>query len=176
MSSAKVYWFTGLSGSGKTTVAEAVAKKLRVTKNLSVKIFDGDTVRDKYHTSLGFSHEHIKLNNELIVKMCEEHSSLDVILVPVISPFEESRKLAKKTLKSCYIIYFSANLDSVIRRDVKGLYVKAKEGIIDDLIGFSEKNPYQVPKNPDLIIDSSIGKDNVEDSVQKLFEFISNTL
>jgi adenylyl-sulfate kinase len=156
MSSAPVFWFTGLSGSGKTTVAEAAKERLK-EQGYSVLILDGDDVRNRLHRHLDFNEEDIKENNSLICGLClqyrEEH---DIILVPIISPYAESRRRARHRLgEEFYEIFFNARLDVVAKRDTKGLYAKAGRGEMDNMIGISPSTPYQPPTNPDLVIDTA---------------------
>jgi adenylylsulfate kinase len=165
-----ILWFTGLSGSGKTTIAERISVCLQES-NISVQIFDGDQVRTTRHRHLGFSERDIKTNNELIVNICvEDRKFFDVVIVPIISPYSQSRREARIKLQPrFYEIYFSANLDCVRQRDVKGLYAKSDSGIIKNMIGLSSVNPYQPPESPDLIIDTE--NESIQQSVEKLLQF-----
>ncbi|MCP4652323.1 MAG: adenylyl-sulfate kinase [Candidatus Omnitrophica bacterium] len=165
-----IFWFTGLSGSGKTTVAVQAAKVLE-KKGLMTFIVDGDQVRERYHQHLSFTPEDIKENNRLITLICEENKdSYDVIMVPIISPFKVSRSDAcSKLAPNFYEIYFSAGLGCVTQRDVKGLYCKAKDREIIDLIGFGGVD-YEAPTMPDLIIDSE--KETAAESVKKLVDYV----
>jgi len=171
MIAANVFWFTGLSGAGKTTVAEGVQECL-CKKGYRVVILDGDDVRTRLHRKLGFSPSEIKENNALIAEMCLKYrDTRDVILVPIISPYTESRHKAKAVISpGFYEIYFCAGLDVVSSRDPKGLYEKARRGEMDNLIGFSENSPYEPPENPDLVIDS--GKLSPEQAINHLCDFI----
>ena len=171
MKRAHIFWFTGLSGSGKTTVALAV-KILLEKKGLSVLVVDGDEIRSRRHRNLGFTEADIKMNNEWIAEHCrEERGKVDVILVPIISPYVCSRQKARETLApGFYEIYFNAGLECVIARDAKGLYQKAKNGEIKNLIGFFSGSPYQAPEEPDLVV-STDGK-SPEESVSVLLNFI----
>ena len=171
MKKGAIFWFTGLSGAGKTTVANAVERKLKEDR-YSVFIIDGDEVRKQFHCHLGFSREDIKKNNALIAKMCEKNRGrFDAVLVPIISPFTESREKAREYLgEGFYEIYFKASLDYLVRQDVKGLYAKAKQKIINDLIGFSKTGvAYEEPGNPDLIINSE--EEDPKASIQLLYDF-----
>ena len=96
MTDASVYWFTGLSGAGKSTIAEEAKSKLELM-GLQILILDGDVVRQNLHYSLGFSKSDIEENNRLISKLCVKHrQEYDIILVPIISPYRKSRNSAKK--------------------------------------------------------------------------------
>ena len=165
-----VLWFTGLSGAGKTTVAERLLTLLQES-NFSVQIIDGDKVRTTHHRHLGFSESDIKINNVLIANLCaEERKNNDVVIVPIISPYSQSRRDAKKNLQpGFYEIYFSASLDCVKQRDVKGLYTESANGSINNLIGVSSTNPYQPPESPDFVINTE--KESIQQSVEKLLWF-----
>lgn len=172
---ANIFWFTGLSGSGKTTVALGVKDKLEHGGH-SVLILDGDDVRRIHHRHLGFTDKDIRENNSLIVKMCSDNrNKFDVILVPIISPFISSRQHARETLSpGFYEIYCSASLECVLKRDVKGLYSKAKNNELSNLIGFPNGPAYEIPDNPDLVVNS--GEDDPKDSISSLYGFIESKL
>lgn len=161
----KVLWFTGLSGSGKTTIAELIQKKLEQLGK-KVKIFDGDIVRKELHKHLGFTPEDIKENNRLISELCKkEIINSDYVLVPIISPFKESRKNARKIIgKNFYEIFVNCHLDECKKRDVKGWYSKVKNGEVNNFIGIHI--PYEAPENPEIILNTS--KESIEESVEKL--------
>ncbi|HPC33650.1 MAG TPA: adenylyl-sulfate kinase [Syntrophales bacterium] len=170
-----VFWFTGLSGSGKTTVATAV-KELLEAAGYAVLVLDGDDVRKRLHVHLGFSEADIKKNNQLIAGLCQEAlRHYDVIMVPIISPYRVSRAEARLLLgKRFYEIFFAADLETVMQRDVKGLYKLARENKIRNLIGYSPSNVYEPPEAPDLIIDSRM--ETIEGSTDKLHGFILTQL
>jgi len=175
MKSALIFWFSGLSGSGKTTIAQTV-KVLLEKEGRSVLILDGDDVRERFHKNLGFNVEDIKENNRLISELCHENKDLfDIILVPIISPYKESREKARELLNNkFYEVYVSASLKTVIARDTKGLYAKAASGLIDNLIGYSKNTIYEEPKDADLVINSNY--QSVEQSVKMLYEFVIKQL
>ena len=168
---ALICWFTGLSGAGKSTVAERVQRRL-AEKCVRVLILDGDFVREKMHRHLGFSAPEIIENNRLIAEYCAKaRDRYDVILVPIISPYKSSRRHARKVLEPhFYEIYCAANLSIVSERDVKGLYQKAGRGEVTNLIGFSPESPYEPPSSPDLILDTE--SETLDKSVGKLARFI----
>ena len=149
-----VLWFTGLSGAGKTTVAEGVLFSLK-EKNISAHIIDGDKVRSTIHPHLGFSEGDIKSNNALIANLCvEERKNYDVVIVPIISPYDQSRREARKKLNpGFYEVYFSASLDCVKQRDVKGLYAKSANGSINNLIGVC-KTSHTTHDTEDIVVGS----------------------
>lgn len=152
MKSTKVIWFTGLSGSGKSTIAELLAKSFE-EKGMSYTIFDGDAVRDKLHKHLGFTKEDILENNRLILELCKkEFGKVDFILVPIISPFRESRDKARKEFKNDFLeVYLDCPYEECKKRDVKGHYGKAESGQLSNFIGLHI--PYEKPSNPEVKLD-----------------------
>ena len=175
MKNAAIFWFTGLSGSGKTTLSSRAEKKLSES-GFSVKVLDGDTIRAAYKVKLGFGRKDIEKNNANIVKICEaERGNYDILIVPVIGPIDYCRKMARKKLEPYfYLIYISCCIDFLKRRDPKGLYGKADRGEILDLIGYSKNNPYEVPLDADLEIDTSSSA-TLESSVETIVEFIKES-
>ena len=107
------------------------------------------------HQNLGFSESDIKSNNSLIVDMCVmERKNYDVVMVPIISPYRQSRKEALMKLSPWfYEIYFSASLDCVRQRDVKGLYAKARAGVLKGFTGIDD--PFEEPQSSELNIDTT---------------------
>ena len=156
MKSAVIFWCSGLSGAGKTSLANLAEKRLKAD-GLSVLVVDGDKVRASYKDQLGFGRDDVEKNNMRIVAICKaERENFQVIIVPVISPIEEVRKATRKKLEPFfYFIYFSCDIDSLKSRDPKGLYEKADSGEIVDLIGYSASNPYDAPMNVDFTLDTS---------------------
>jgi len=173
MSYTSTFWFTGLSGSGKTTIASRAAQSLS-EKDKKIEILDGDVIRKEIHGHLGFTPEDIKENNRLIAELCVKRKGLyDYIFVPIISPFAESRSLAREIIKdNFYIIYCKATLETVMERDVKGLYKRALSGGLDNLIGVDKRVPYEPPQDADLILDTA--REDIEISVGRLIGFISS--
>jgi len=149
-----VVWFTGLSGSGKTTIAEALKKELEA-RGKRVHILDGDVVRNTLHRNLGFSREDIRENNRLIAEFArEKNEAHDIVLVPIISPYREDRKMARQIVGDGFIeLYINCPLEECMRRDVKGLYRQVREGKRGKLIGMEGgEHPYEAPFNPELEI------------------------
>lgn len=166
-----VLWCTGLSGSGKTTVANGLSDVL-TKSSITTLILDGDEIRGTQNSYLGFTEKDIKYNNRLIANMClEKRSHYNVLLVPIISPYRQSREEARSKLSSGFFeIYFSASLSCVKNRDVKGLYTKASNNEINNLIGVSRSNPYEPPDRPDLIINTEY--DTIQQSVDLVYNFV----
>lgn len=171
--SAVVVWFTGLSGSGKSTIAKAVQNELE-KKGKKVFVVDGDVIRNTQHRHLGFSRDDIKENNRLIAELVKQKTGeVDFVLVPIISPFRDDRSFARNLFGKRFVeIYINCPLDLCVKRDTKGLYAKAEKGEIKNLIGVSRDNPYEVPLNPELEIRTD--QFSLSQSVEKVLEYIKN--
>lgn len=165
----KVLWFSGLSGSGKSAITERFIESLG-ERGKTFEIFDGDDVRKRLHKHLGFTPEDIKENNRLIVELCKEKlGEVDFILVPIISPFRESRNHARSVFEENFVeIYVKCSYDECKKRDVKGLYKKAEAGEIENFIGLHV--PYEPPENPEIEIDSM--NENIEESTKKIVDYL----
>lgn len=149
----KIIWFTGLSGSGKSTIARALQKDLEF-KGKKVFIIDGDEVRSTLHRSLGFSREDIAENNRLIAELAKDKSSIcDFVLIPIISPFRIDRERARAVFSENFLeLFVDCPLEVCGARDTKGLYAKAKSGKLDNLIGVSSTSPYEEPDRAEIKI------------------------
>ena len=148
-----VLWFTGLSGAGKTTTAEYVRDEL-VKCGRAVELLDGDALRKTISSGLGFSREDRLENDKRIVYVAGLLSKHGVdVLVSAISPYAEMREHARRELPGYIEIYIQCSLQECERRDVKGLYAKARRGEIPSFTGISDV--YEEPRNPDIAVDSS---------------------
>lgn len=167
----KVAWFTGLSGAGKSTIAELTVQLLR-GKGKTVLVLDGDTVRAMLHQHLGFTPEDIRENNRLIAGLCRDSlTDYDVILVPIMSPFRDSRKQARRILGDAFReVFVRVSLDEAARRDTKGLYRQAREGTLTNMIGMAPEVPYETPEHPDLLLNTETS--SAETCSQHLVEFL----
>jgi len=148
-----VLWFTGLSGSGKTTIAKMLEAELK-KRDRSVFIFDGDVIRNTRNKNLGFSRGDIRKNNRFIAGLARKRKEhYDAVLVPVISPFRKDRATARNIIGDNFFeVFINCPLSVCEKRDVKGLYKKARDGEIENFIGLSELSPYEKPLKPDIII------------------------
>ena len=166
-----ILWFTGLSGSGKSTIADKLKRDFE-SEGKKVLILDGDVVREKLHKHLGFSREDIKENNRLIAELAKkEINNYDLIIIPVISPYIEDRKMAKEIIGDSFIeVFANRSIESCIKNDVKGLYKKALAGEIKNFIGIAESNPYESPKSADIELYTD--KESVDESVKKINTFL----
>jgi len=165
-----VLWFTGLSGSGKSTLAHALEEKL-FQKGCRTFVLDGDNVRHGLNSNLDFSEsdraENIRRISEVSKLMLE--SGL-IVMTAFISPFNKDRNEAKKLISNDDFIeiYCKASLEICEARDVKGLYKKARAGKIKNYTGID--SPYEVPENPDLIIDTV--NETLDNAVIKILNFL----
>ena len=140
----KIVWFTGLSGAGKTTISNNVYKLLKKKKYKVFRI-DGDRFRKKHKNTKNFSKQSIEKNNLMIINFIKRKLfKYDFFLVSVISPLLKTRAKAKKTFKNNYFeIKVFCKIKTLIMRDTKGLYRKALEKKINNLIGFNSKVNYE---------------------------------
>jgi len=148
-----IIWFTGVPGSGKSTLSEKLAQVVG-ERGYSVHCVDGDTFREREKRKNTFSREEIIANNLRIIEYIQSISEkYDVIIVSVISPFQETREKARELFgQNLREIFLDCPRDVLIARDPKGLYAKALRGEITNLIGFSPLSPYERPEKPDLMI------------------------
>ena len=148
----KVIWLTGLSGSGKSTIAEALFQEMK-EKGLKVELLDGDKIREIFPKT-GFSKQdrnsHIKRVGYLASKL-EENGIF--VIAAFISPYKSSRDFIKDLCKNFVEIHVSTSLKVCEKRDVKGLYAKVRSGEIKNFTGIND--PYENPENPDIIIDTN---------------------
>ena len=162
-----ILWFTGLSGSGKSTVAHSVEEALH---QLGCKtfVFDGDNVRHGLCNDLGFSDKDRKENLRRIGEMVKLFLDAGTIsLTAFISPFKEDReKIRAMVSEGDFVeIYCRCPISKCEERDVKGLYKKARAGEIPHFTGIS--SPYEEPENPEVIVDTD-GSVSIEDTVEKI--------
>src|SRR5215217_9493444 len=157
-----VIWLTGLPGSGKTTIANALYPRLKES-GFKVEVLDGDIVRKELSPELGFTKQDRELHARRVVYLCKLLSRNGIIsIVCLISPYREFRRYARREINidnNFYEVYVKCSLGACIRRDPKGLYKKALAGEIKDLTGLQD--PYEEPENPEVIVDTE--KQTVEE-------------
>jgi adenylylsulfate kinase len=157
-------WFTGLSGAGKTTISQAVEKELRLL-GYKVESLDGDVVRQNLTKGLGFSREDRDENIRRIGFVANLLTRNQVIvLVSAISPYREIRTEVRDRIGNFIEVYVNAPLEVCEARDVKGLYKKARSGIIKNFTGIDD--PYEPPINPE--VECKTDKETLEQSVAKV--------
>ena len=165
-----VIWFTGLSGSGKSTLAHSV-EEILFSKGCRTYVLDGDNVRHGLTSNLGFSNEDRKENIRRIGEVTKLMMEAGlIILTAFISPFREDRIAVRNLISDGDFIevYCKASLETCEARDLKGLYKRARLGEIKNYTGIN--SPYEIPDNPELIID--IDKEVLEESVSKIVSFL----
>jgi len=158
-----VLWFTGLSGSGKSTLAHAVEEELH-QRGCRTFVFDGDNVRHGLCSDLGFSEDDRRENIRRIGEMTKLFTQGGVIaLTAFISPFREERQRARDLFQpgDFLEVYCDSSLEVCEERDVKGLYAKARAGLIPNYTGIS--SPYEVPEDPEIAVPT--GSQTLEESV-----------
>jgi adenylyl-sulfate kinase len=158
-------WFTGLSGAGKTTIADAIEPLLRERGIIKLEKLDGDVVRTHLSKGLGFSKEDRDTNIRRIGWVAEVLTRNGVcVLASAISPYREIRDEVRANIGNFVEIHVHCSLEELTRRDVKGLYEKAIKGEIKNFTGVSD--PYEEPLNADVVVDSE--KEELSESVAKV--------
>lgn len=163
-------WFTGLSGSGKSTVAIALERELH-SRGLLCRILDGDNIRSGINNNLGFSAEDRVENIRRIAEVGRLFVDTGIITIAAfISPNNQLREMAAEIIgKDDFVeVFVSTPLEECEKRDVKGLYAKARCGEIKNFTGISA--PFEAPEHPDITLDTS--KLPVEESVKILLDYV----
>jgi adenylylsulfate kinase len=166
----KVIWMTGLSGSGKTTVAKGVERYLH-SQGILNQLLDGDNIRIGISSNLTFSTEDRAENIRRISEVSKLFLNCGVLTLNCfVSPTIEIRNIAKEIIgKENFIeVYINASVETCESRDVKGLYQKARKGEIKDFTGISA--PFEAPENPEIEINTA--KLSIDESVQKVLDYI----
>lgn len=164
-----VLWFTGLSGAGKSTSADAVFKKLKDLGYKNIERLDGDLVRESLTKDLGFSKEDRDTNIERVGFVAELLSRNGVgVFSTFISPYEEEREKLKARCTNYVEVFVNAPLQTCEDRDVKGLYEKARAGIIPNFTGISD--PYEEPQTPEIELRTDL--ESIEESAEKVINYL----
>ncbi|MDE2868506.1 MAG: adenylyl-sulfate kinase [Chloroflexota bacterium] len=159
-------WLTGLSGAGKTTLAERLTPELEC-RGHRVESLDGDVVRTHLSKGLGFTREDRDENIRRIAWVAAlgtRHGA--TMLVSAISPYTEGRREARDQIGQFVEVYVKCSLDELIERDPKGLYAKALAGEIENFTGVND--PYEAPVSPEIVVETDM--ESVEQSAAKILE------
>lgn len=170
----KTLWFTGLSGSGKSTLANEIEKRL-FSMGKHTMLLDGDNIRMGLNKNLGFKEQDRIENIRRVAEVAKLMNDAGlIVLTAFISPFAQDRERARDIIgdEDFIEIYVSTSLEDCEKRDVKGLYKKARNGEIPNFTGIC--SPYEAPVNPDIIIDT--GKGTVEENVDYLMQQLEKYL
>lgn len=160
-------WLTGRPCSGKTTIAEALEKKLKV-EEFPVAHLDGDDVRKGLCSDLGFSKEDRNENLRRIGHVSKLFNRKgNYVLASFVSPLEEYREMLDGIIDNFKLVYVNASLDECIKRDVKGMYAKALKGEMPGFTGVDSKAPFEEPKNADFTVYTD--KESLDESVERIY-------
>jgi adenylyl-sulfate kinase len=163
-------WLTGLSGAGKTTIANEL-KSVVESRGRLVEILDGDIVRQNLSKGLGFSKEDRDTNIRRVAfvsQLLTRHGAF--VIVAAISPYKAARDEARCLISKFVEVHVDCPIDELTRRDSKGLYAKALSGEIENFTGISD--PYEVPENPEVVVRTST--ESVEDSVASIVRHLDS--
>lgn len=162
-------WFVGLSGSGKSTLASGLETRL-FNEGINTYILDGDNIRSGLNKDLDFSDESRKENLRRIAEVSNLFVDAGtVVLTAFITPFEEERKKVKEMMGDSYVeVFVNCPIEECEKRDVKGLYQKAREGKIKNFTGID--SPFEEPKNADIEIPSH--RLSIDEGVQQIYDIV----
>lgn len=166
-----ILWFTGLSGSGKSTIAKLLQKRL-FDKGYNVFGLDGDNIRKGLNRDLGFSPEDRRENIRRVGEVANLFAqSGTIVICSFISPYRDDRRQVRAIAPDYFHnIYIKASLEACEKRDTKGLYKQAREGKIPEFTGVSA--PYEAPLNPDQVVDTE--QQSIEECVQQLLHYVEH--
>ena len=161
-------WFTGLSGSGKTTIAKPVEQELR-RRSVKVERLDGDIVRQSLTRDLGFSKEDRDMNIERITFVAKLLTRNGVgVLCSFISPYRARRAQSREEIGEFIEVFVECPVEECAKRDVKGMYAKAFAGEIKNFTGVSD--PYEEPENPEIVCHTA--QETLEESTAKVIAYL----
>lgn len=163
-------WFTGFSGAGKSTIANALTKELK-DKGYTLEVLDGDEIRENLTKGLGFSKEDRDTNIRrigFVAKLLARNGV--IVLVPVISPYRAIREEMREQIGSFVEVFVNAPIEVCEKRDVKGLYKKVRAGEIGQFTGISD--PYEPPTNPEIECRTDL--EELDESVAKIMNKLTD--
>ena len=169
-----VLWFYGLSGSGKSTLANLIEKRL-FRKNVHTYSLDGDNIRHGINKNLGFSDEDRTENIRRIAEISKLFiDSGNVVIAAFITPLQDQREFLKEIIGHSFFIecFVDTSLEECEKRDVKGLYKKARAGEIKNFTGISA--PFEKPESPDLIVKTE--NESIDNAVERILKYLEPKL
>lgn len=162
-------WFTGLSGSGKSAIADRVAIRLEREYGNQVERLDGDIVRQHLTSDLGFTKKDRNTNIERVSFVAKLLSRNGVsVVASFISPYRERRNKTRDMVTNFIEVFVNCPVEVCEERDVKGLYKKARKGEIENFTGISD--PYEEPEDPEILVNTH--EEEVEESVKKVMDYL----
>lgn len=169
MESGNVYWITGLSGAGKTTIGKMLYHRLKSHKS-NVVFLDGDTLRNVFGSDLGHSLEDRKKLAMSYSRLCKMLSDQGIeVVCATISLFKEVHDFNRQNIKNYYEIFIKCDMQELKKRDQKGIYSKALNGEMDNVIGINL--PYDKPEKCDLVIDNT-NQDSLDEKVEQIIQLV----
>jgi len=159
-------WFTGLPGAGKSTLARMLSERI-LRSGLSGELLDGDVFRNHLSQGLGYSREDRDINIKRIGYVCKLLTRNQVIvIVAAIAPYREARNHNREVIERYVEVYVKCPLETLIKRDPKGLYKRALAGEIPNFTGISD--PYEEPLDPEILLETD--KENPEESLNRVLK------
>lgn len=159
-------WFTGLPSSGKSTLARLLERQFRKW-NIKTELLDGDVIRTNLSKGLGFSKEDRDINIKRVGFVCQLLTRNGIAaIVSVVSPYAETRDSVRRVIGNFVEVFVKTSVQECEKRDVKGLYKKARAGEIKGFTGVDD--PYEEPKNPDVLCETE--KEKPEESLAKVLQ------
>ncbi len=163
-------YIIGRSGSGKTTIANALAEKLRKEGICQLQVIDGDVIRSQFGNIFGYTYEERMKCNQVVRVVVKYLLDNDIsVILAQVAAYEKMREKVKEAFKEEYIeVYIRCSYEECARRDVKGYYKKQQEGRLQNLNGADDV--YEVPQSSDIMIDTE--RETVEEAVQKIIRYL----
>ena len=163
-------WFTGLPCSGKSVLADVVAEELK-SRGMKVERLDGDIIRKSLTRDLGFTEEDRNMNIERVTFVAKLLTRNGVaVLASFVSPYNKIREYSRKEIGEYILVYVKCSLEECERRDIKGMYAKARIGVIKDFTGID--HPFEEPDNADIIVETD--RQTIEESKNIILDALND--
>lgn len=163
-------YMVGRSGSGKTTIANALAEELRKRKNYNLQVIDGDIIREQFGDIFGYTYEERMKCNQAVRVVIQYLLDNDIsVILAQVAAYEEIRRKVREQFEKEYIeIYIKCSYEECVRRDTKGYYLKQQRGQMDHLNGADDI--YEIPLNSDIVIDTEL--ETVCEAVERIVTYL----